>query len=137
MTRKIPKKQREKSTYINYFIKGEEFCRNMEDCLLKKEYDTAALCGIHGVISLLDALLVFSFGYVSASFNHEDAVILMSDLVNLPEVKQQSKHVLEVLRYKSKVEYLDCLATEKQALSIQKNASRFYDWVKKQLPKRA
>ncbi len=136
MTRKIPVKTREKSTYINYFIKGGEFCRNMEDCLKKRDFDTAALCGIHGVISLLDALLVFNFGYVSSSANHEDAVKLMSGLINLPEVKHQQKHMLEVIKQKNNVEYLDCLATEKQALAIKKNTIRFYAWVEKQLPKK-
>ena len=134
MTGMIPRKSRERNTYVNYLKKAEKFYENMEGCVKEGNYDAAALAGIHSAISLIDALLIYKEGVVCASMNHEDSVKLLVELIKEPEVGEASKHAVEVLKLKRSVESLDCLTTENQALSIQKHVSRLHSWVKKLLP---
>lgn len=134
MVGKILRKTREKSTYTNYLRKAEEFLKTMKDSVLQKNYDSTALNGIHAVISSIDAILVFRFGVVNASQNHEDAVKLLIELVSDEETKNQAKHALAVIKQKNIVEYLDTLTTENQAREIVKHTDRFFNWIKSKLP---
>ena len=134
MIGKIPRKDRERSSYINYLKKAEEFIETMDDCIIKENYDSAALNGIHAVISLIDALLIFNQGVVSASQNHEDAIRLLVELIKTPDIKEKAKHALAVIRQKTVVEYWDTLTTRNQAIDISKHVNRFYSWVKSRLP---
>ena len=134
MTGKIPRKDRERSSYINYLKKAEEFIETMDDCIIKENYDSAALNGIHAVISLIDALLIFNHGVVSASQNHEDAIRLLVELIKTPDIKEKAKHALAFIRQKTVIEYWDTLTTRNQAIDISKHVNRFYSWVKSRLP---
>lgn len=135
MTGKLPRKPRDRITYINYTAKAEQFLKAMRECLKESNYDSAALNGVHAVISSIDALLVFKSGVVSASVNHEDAVQLLIELVEGDDTVKQAKHAYSVIRMKTIVEYADTRITEKQALEMEKHAVRLCDWVKSKLPK--
>jgi len=93
--------------------------------LEEKNYDAAALNGVHAVISAIDAVLVFKGGVVSASLNHEDAVKLLAEIVNEEDTVNQSRHAFAVLKMKTKIEYTDDRITENQALEIEKQTDRF------------
>jgi hypothetical protein len=58
----------------------------MDLCLKEEKYDSAALNGIHAVISSIDALLVFKGGVVSSSMRHEDAVKLLKEIWNRKDI---------------------------------------------------
>jgi len=132
MVSKIPRKARDKSSYVNYLKKAEQFAEAMKNSFKDRNYDAAALNGIHAIISSIDAVLVFRCGVVSASQNHEDAVGLLIELI--PEGKTQAKHALEVIKKKTVVEYWDTLSSERDALEIIKHTERFLEWVKTKLP---
>lgn len=133
MVGKIPRKTRDKSSFRNYLKKAEQFVNTMNDCMIKKQYDSAALNGIHAIISSIDALLVFRAGVVSSSQNHEDAVKLLLEIVIDTETKSYTKHALAVIKLKTTVEYFDSLTTEKQADEIIKHTTRFFEWAKLKL----
>ncbi|MFA5780036.1 MAG: HEPN domain-containing protein [Elusimicrobiota bacterium] len=132
MVSKISRKSRDKSSYANYFKKAKQFGETMDKCFNDRNYDAAALNGIHAIISGIDAVLVFRHGIVSSSQNHEDAVKLLIELI--PEGKTQAKHALAVIRRKTVVEYMDTLCSESDVLEIMKHTERFLAWVKTKLP---
>ena len=59
MVGKRPRKGRDKSSYINYFKKAQQFSEVMKRSYHEHNYDAAALNGIHAIISGIDAVLVF------------------------------------------------------------------------------
>ena len=132
MVGKRPRKERDKSSYVNYLAKAEQFYEVMKRCYEEKNYDAAALNGIHAIISGIDAVLVFRHGVVSASQNHEDAVGLLIELI--PDGAAQAKHALAVIKKKTVVEYFDTLCDAAGALEIMKHTERFLSWVKTKLP---
>ena len=134
MVGKIPRKIRDKSSFANYLKKAEQFLRTMKDSIEYESYDSAALNGIHAVISAIDAMLVFRYGIVSASQNHEDAIRLLIELIPETETKIKSKHALAVIKQKTTVEYWDTLTTASEAREIAKHTERFFEWIKSKLP---
>ncbi|MGA2091338.1 MAG: hypothetical protein ABSH12_07765 [Endomicrobiales bacterium] len=51
MVGKRSRKGRDKSSYINYFKKSQQFSEVMKRSYLEHNYDAAALNGIHAIIS--------------------------------------------------------------------------------------
>ncbi|OGS19443.1 MAG: hypothetical protein A3J83_05460 [Elusimicrobia bacterium RIFOXYA2_FULL_40_6] len=133
MVSKLPRKARDKSLYANYLKKALQFEKAMNECFTNKDYDASALNGIHSIISGIDAVLVFNHGIISASYNHEDAIGLLIELI--PDSKPSAKHALAVIREKTTVEYLDDLCDESDASEIIKHTERFMEWVKTKLPR--
>lgn len=115
-------------------IKAQEFLDTMSDSIAQGMYNSASLNAIHVIISSIDALLIFKFGVVSASQNHEDAVKLLIELMSDDETKTNVKHALAVIKQKNIVEYFADLITEKQAKEIEKHVTRFFNWAKSKLP---
>ena len=101
MTGKIPRKNKDKNVYLLYRGKAENFAEAMTACLKEKNYDASALNGVHAIISIIDALLVFRGGVISASENHEDSVRLLKDILNEEDTAQYSKHAIFVLKMKT------------------------------------
>ena len=132
MVSKISRRVRDKTSYGNYFKKAQQFREVMRNCFNGRNYDAAALNGIHAIISGIDAVLVFRHGVVSSSQNHEDAVRLLIELI--PNGKEHAKHALAVISKKSVVEYWDTLCSESDASEIMKHTERFLEWVKTELP---
>ena len=134
MTRQIRRKARERNTYINYLKKGNEYLAAAEESMKQKIYDAAALSCIHSVISLMDSIIIYYAGQVSASERHEDSIILLRELVKKDGINECTRHASEVLRQKNIVEYTDAIMSEKQAEMIYKHAKRFHDAAVKLLP---
>lgn len=133
MTKKLLIKRREKGSYVNYINKSKQFVETMYDCLHNERYDSAALNGIHAVISLIDAYLIYNYGVVSAGKSHEDVIALLLKLDKDTMVKKLANHARYVIRLKSTVEYLECLTTEKQAYEIEKHVKRLFEWMSRKL----
>lgn len=133
MVGRRPRKARDKTSYVNYFKKAQQFYEVMNTCYEERNYDAAALNGIHAIISGIDAVLVFHHGVVSASQSHEDGVGLLIELI--PDGANQAKHALAVIKKKTSVEYFDTLCNASDALEIMKHTDRFLEWVKTKLPR--
>ena len=131
MTGKIPRKTRDKSTYSLYFKKANQYYEVMDLCLKEEKYDSAALSGIHAVISSIDALLVFKGGVVSSSMRHEDAVKLLKEIWNRKDTAEYSEHALKVIKMKTIFEYTDMNVNRDQAENLAKHVTRFIEWAKK------
>jgi len=135
VTGRIPRKERNRTTYTVYIKKAEQFFSAMESSLVKKQFDSTALEGIHCIISTIDALLIYRGSIVSASAKHEDAVKLLTEIWDLEDVNEAAKHAFRVLKLKTDVEYTDYQVTEKQAQELHKHTQRFFVWAKTKLPK--
>ena len=131
MTGKIPRKTRDKSTYSLYFKKAKQYYEVMGLCIKEEKYDSAALNGIHAVISSIDALLVFKGGVVSSSMRHEDAVKILKEIWIRKDTGEYSVHALKVLKMKSIFEHTDMNVNREQAETLAKHVTRFVEWAKR------
>lgn len=124
-----------KSEYKDYLKKAEEFYITMQECFLKGRWTSAALEAIHAAICANDALAIFTRGVKSSSFRHEDGVTLLQSLAEIEGVKDNSGHLLHIIKKKNIVEYEKRSFTQKEAEEITKHTERFLNWVKSILPK--
>ena len=119
----------DKHKYKNYLAKADEFFESMNDNFVKKRFNATVLNAIHCAISSTDALTVFYTGVRQAGDKHEDVVVLLNTL-DLLEIKNKNKQLLNLLSLKNSAEYEEKLMTESNASDSIKNTERFYNWVK-------
>lgn len=119
----------DKHKYKNYLIKADEFFDSMNDSFAKKKFNAAVLNAIHCAISSADALTVFYKGIRHAGDKHEDVVAILNTL-DLSEIKNKNRQLLNLLTIKNSAEYEEKLMTESNASNSIKNVERFYKWVK-------
>ncbi len=124
----------DKHKYNNYLTKADEFFDSMNDSFVKRNFNATVLNAIHCAISSADALTVFYKGVRHAGDRHEDVVALLNTL-ELPEIQNKNRQLLNLLRIKNSAEYEEKLMTEANALDSIKNAERFFSWVKSVLKK--
>ncbi|MBS3145309.1 HEPN domain-containing protein [Candidatus Woesearchaeota archaeon] len=122
----------DKSKYKNYLIKAEEFFDIMNESFNKQEYNAVVLNAIHCAISSADALTVFYKGLRHAGERHEDVISLLNTL-DIKDIQNKNRQLLNLLQLKNKAEYEEKLMTESNASDSIKNASRFFNWVKELL----
>lgn len=122
----------DKHKYGNYLTKADEFFDSMNDSFAKRKFNAAVLNAVHCAISSADALTVFYKGVRHAGDRHEDVVALLNTL-ELPEMQNKNKQLLNLLRIKNSAEYEEKLMTEANALDSIKNAERFFKWVRDML----
>ncbi len=119
----------ERSKYRTYLKKANEFYEIMLEAKKKKKWNAVGLNAVHCAISASDAMLVFYAGIRSRSDDHLAVVDLLSNSINLPEVKSKRETLRKILAKKSIIEYEDRDFTQKEALEILKLTERFYNWV--------
>lgn len=134
MTKKIPIKPINKQEFEDYWKKSQDFFRGMSQAYMNNNWNAAALDGIHASISAADAILIFSRGYKSSSQRHPDAAVLISNLP-LDGAGQAAQHLSKILSVKSLVEYSGDNYSSEEAGEIVKQVERFFNWVRKVLPK--
>jgi len=120
----------DKSKYLNYLKKSEEFQATMEDDLMEERWNSACLNAIHSAISANDALLIFLYGIRSISPKHDDAVRLLLSLNKTENARRNAEHLQELIRRKNLVEYQDKLFSKNDAEVLSKHSRRFLEWVK-------
>jgi len=125
----------QKSEYINYLKKAEEFLSTVEDSLIKGRWNSAGLNAIHSAISSADALLVCFHGIRSTGPKHDDIIRLLSSLIRHRDIEQNINHLRKLIAMKNVVEYEQRLISQTEAISLSKHAERFLNWVKSLLPK--
>jgi len=99
------------------------------DSFLKEEWDAAVINAVHSGISASDALTIFFKGVRHAGERHEDVVQLLNTL-ELHDIKDKNRHILNLLSVKNKAEYEETLMTRKNAEDAKKSAERFLSYVK-------
>ena len=119
----------EKHLYKNYLKKAWEFMNSCNDSFLKEEWDAAVINAVHSGISASDALTIFFKGVRHAGERHEDVVQLLNTL-ELHDIKDKNRHILNLLSVKNKAEYEETLMTRKNAEDAKKSAERFLSYVK-------
>lgn len=119
-----------KGLYLNYLKKAEEFYSAMKSEMEKKNYNSCVLCAIHCCISAADALTIFHKGVRHAGEKHQDAIKLISDLDQIPDIKNKIRHLSSLLDIKNSLEYEEKLTTENGALMAIKHTERFFLWVR-------
>ena len=123
-----------KSNYIIYLKKANDFYETMQKAEDSKTWTAVGLNAVHCAISCCDAILAFYLGIRSTSDDHMDAVDL---LMRIPQVKTggEANAYKRIIAKKNLIAY-DCREfRQPEALEILKMAERFYRWTLSSLPK--
>jgi len=134
--RRIKASKVDREDYHKYWKKAEEFYETAEDRLTKGKWNAAALNAIHSGISANDALLVCFHGVKSISPKHDDAMRLLTSLVEHEKTEANAAHLRKLIGTKHIVEYESRLFIQKEAQALVEHAKRFLDWVDSILPDR-
>ncbi|MDO9464026.1 MAG: HEPN domain-containing protein [bacterium] len=127
--KKINTKGIQRSEYKTYLKKASEFYDTMLQSEKRGMANAVGLNAVHCAISSADAMLVFYAGIRSMSADHRSVIDLLSNSVNLPEVKSKCETLRKILAKKNIIEYENRDFTKKEALEILKLTERFYTWV--------
>jgi len=119
----------EKHLYKNYLKKAEEFINACNDSFLKEDWDAVVINAVHSGISASDALTIFFKGVRHAGERHEDVIQLLNTL-ELHDINDKNRHVMNLLSVKNKAEYEETLMTRKNAEDAKRSAERFLNYVK-------
>lgn len=134
-----PKKLRvtgvDKSQYLNYLKKADEFYRAMLHAEKDRHWNAIGLNAVHSAISACDALLVRFAGIKSAANDHMVVIDIMRQNVNIKDMHSRINALKRILAKKSLIEYDSILFTENDAMDIMKQSERFYLWVRGELLK--
>ena len=125
----------EKSLYINYFKRAEECLRGAKNSFNNQEWNAATISAIHSCIAACDAMCVYFLGKRHAGENHNDAVALFKTIKYGEGINTNANRITRILRIKNIAEYEERLIFKSEAEKVFKDSERFFDYVKKQLPK--
>ncbi|MBI3541346.1 MAG: hypothetical protein HY073_04335 [Deltaproteobacteria bacterium] len=121
--------------FTDYREKGLQFFRVMKTCLQDSEWDAVFLNGVHAAITLSDALAVFRLGKRSKGKSHQDATVLLGQIVSQEEEgKRYAARLSAILNWKNEAEYDSRRFTEQEAYRFAQSVERFMEWIQKQLP---
>ena len=134
MTKKIPTRPINKEQFEDYWKKAQDFFRAMSRSYTEGNWNATALEGIHAAISAADTLIIFSRGYKSGSQRHSDTATLIANLP-LEDSKKAAQHLTQILSVKNLVEYSGDNYSATEAQDVLKQVERFFNWVRKVLPK--
>jgi HEPN domain-containing protein len=134
MTKKIATKAVEKTACSNYLQKAEENLRSAQKAVEGRDYNSAAVCAVHSVISAADAYCVYGLGKRCSSSKHEDAAELIKT-VPYPDAEKLavSKTFLAVIRIKNMAEYEERLVKPKDAEKAVREAGEVLELIRNRL----
>lgn len=125
----------EKGRYVDYLKKALQFFNVMKMCLQDGEWDAVLLNGIHASISINDALTIFRLGKRSSGKSHQEATLLLNQVVSgQEEGRKNVARLSQILDSKNIVEYDSRRFNEKEARYFAQQVERFVEWVQRQLP---
>ena len=127
----------ERNFYTNYLVRAEECLSAAKNSISRSQWNASAISAIHCGIALLDALCVYYLGQRHAGQNHEDAVTIFRNIMQLEreDIDTIANRVIKILKMKNTVEYEERLVRQIEAQDILKNAERLLEAVKSNLPK--
>jgi len=133
--KKIRTRAVERSKYVIYLKKAQDFYRTMQLALGEGNWNSVGLAAVHCAISATDAIVAYSGGLRSASPDHGDAIRLLRETVTHPEALQKSKHLATIISVKNRIEYEARNFTKQEAQEIAKHTERYFDWIESILPR--
>lgn len=122
----------DKARAATYWNRAQDFQRSMERDAAAGDWNSAALMAVHSVISAADALTAFHLQVRSRDPDHEQVAKLVRGLP-LPEAREKSELVLEVLDEKNVVAYEARPVDSKMVQALIKKAKRFAQWAETHL----
>jgi len=125
----------DRSQYINYQKKAEEFYLSMLQAEKLAHWNAVGLNAVHCAISMADALLVKFSGTRSISSDHMVVVDLVKQNFNIKDIDNKLNALLRILAKKSLIEYDSVPFSKNDASDIAKQAERFYLWAREELLK--
>jgi glycine/serine hydroxymethyltransferase len=125
----------DKSQYLNYHKKAEEFYKAMLQAEKSEYWNAVGLNAVHCAISISDALLVKFRGIRSISKNHMIVVDIIKQSLNLKDINSKISTLRRILSKKSLIEYDSTVFTKSDAQDIMKQTDRLYLWAREELAK--
>ena len=125
----------DRTQYMNYQKKSEEFYMSMLQAEKTERWNAVGLNAVHCAISIADALLVKFSGTRSISSNHMVVVDLLKQNLNIKDIDNKLNALLRILAKKSLIEYDSVPFSKSDASDIAKQAERFYLWAREELLK--
>lgn len=121
-----------------YLQKAEECKNSMKRAFESHEWNACVINAIHCAISAADAMCVAKLGLRNAGENHNDALVLLSQV--LPkigledkDIKKKIEHLSGLLSIKTDAEYGERLFYERDAEMAVKHAERLLAFVKEKI----
>lgn len=131
--KKIKIRQIDKSEYVIYRRKAQEFYQTMFQAEKAGNWNAVGLNAVHCAISASDALLIKFAGRRSISDDHMVVIDLLSSSIKLPGVKEKASSLRRIIAEKNLIEYENRNFTRKNAQDIIKRTERFYRWAMEML----
>lgn len=128
--RKANSKPVTESQTKGYLVKAKELHEAMQDEFALERWNTAALIGVHCVISAADAVLGKAAGLRSSGDSHSDAAQLIRLHVRRGDAERQARRFLKIIQEKSVVAYDSREFSSSEAAELVKDAGRFFEWAK-------
>lgn len=126
--RKIKIRQIDKSEYVIYGKKAQEFYQTMFQAEKAGNWNAVGLNAVHCAISASDALLIKFVGKRSISDDHMVVVDLLLSSIKLSGIKEKANSLRKIIAEKNLIEYENRNFTRKDAQNIIKRTERFYHW---------
>ena len=123
----------DKSQYLNYQKKAEEFYRTMLHAEKSGHWNAVGLNAVHCAISICDALLVKFRGVRSIGDDHMMVVNVIRQNLNIKDINTKLNTLRRILAKKSLIEYDNIIFTKSDAQDIMKQTERFYLWAREEL----
>jgi hypothetical protein len=128
--KKIPSRAIDRSKYIVYLNKAQDFYQAMRRSMDEENWNSAGLEAVHCAISATDALLAYAGGIRCTSQAHSDAAELVKQTIRSSEAATNSRHFLRIVNMKNLIEYEARNFTQQEAVEIAKHTERYFDWVR-------
>jgi HEPN domain-containing protein len=122
------------SAYVTFMKKSDQFLRAAVSLFEAGEYNAAAANAVHACISASDALCSRHLGKRAAGDKHSDAVNLIKTIKNTDEFTSNAARFGRVLSIKGMAEYEERLVFKNDSEAVVKNAEKFVEFVRKNLP---
>ncbi len=103
--------------YSVFEYRAEEYLEMMDLAFEREKYEVCAGAAIHCAINIIDALLVLALGRKSSGQNHNEVILLLTEVRggDEQERKRVCNYLYELLELKTPVEYGDKKTSKKVA----------------------
>jgi len=134
MTHKIRTTEISRTAYVTFMQKAEQFLKTAAVCFKSGDYNASAANAVHACISASDALCARHLGKRASGEKHSDAVNLIKTIKSSDDFTNNAVRFGRVLAIKSLAEYEERLVFKNDSETVLKNAEKFLEFVRKNLP---
>lgn len=131
MAKKRGRKSIPRHRFKDYENVAEHFYEAAKDSMELEYWTAAGVLIVHSAIAFSDALCIKLAGVKSVGEDHEDAIILVENVVGETDDKKRAVNQLKrIIEEKNKVSYLGELYSGAQTREMWKRLERFRKWAK-------